>query len=101
MGIADELNKRGFRTRKGLEFKHSAVQTILNNEDVYRGRYRYGKSGNAEGQHEPIITEDSLPPEAAAVTSGSAPVKARPGKIQLSDVGPGYKDDYHEYVDEF
>ena len=58
IGIADELNKRGYRTKKGLEFKHSAVQTILNNEETYRGTYRYGKGGKTEGQHEAILGED-------------------------------------------
>lgn len=52
--IADELNKRGFRTKKGFEFKHSAIQNILNNEDTYRGHYRYGDN-SVELQHEPIL----------------------------------------------
>ncbi len=54
MGIADELNKRGYRTKKGNAFKHSAVQTVLNNEDTYRGNYRYGKEKSV-GTHEPIL----------------------------------------------
>lgn len=54
MGIAEELNKRGYRTKKGGNFLHSAVQTILNNEDTYRGHYKYGK-GSVENQHEPIL----------------------------------------------
>lgn len=57
IGIADELNKRGYRTKKGNEFKHSAVQTILNNEETYRGNYKYGKEGN-EGTHEAILTDE-------------------------------------------
>ena len=76
IGIADELNKRGYRTRKGFEFKHSAIQTILNNEQTYRGSYRYGKSGG-EGKHEAILTEPFMTPD---------------GKIKLSDV----TEDYHE-----
>lgn len=35
-GIADALNAAGFRSKKGKEFKHSAIQTILGNEDTYR-----------------------------------------------------------------
>jgi len=58
IGIAEELNRLGYRTKKGLEFKHSAVQTILNNEDTYRGSYRYGKGGKSEGQHEAILGEN-------------------------------------------
>ena len=57
MGIADELNKRGYRTKKGLEFKHSAIQNILNNEETYRGHYKYGVN-STEGQHEPILKKD-------------------------------------------
>ena len=56
IGIADELNRRGYRTRKGLEFKHSAIQTILKNEETYRGHYRYGIGHFTQNQHEPILT---------------------------------------------
>lgn len=56
MGITDELNQRGYRTKKGNEFKHSAVQTILKNESTYRGNYRYGKE-SSEGTHEPILID--------------------------------------------
>lgn len=56
MWIADQLNQRGYRTKTGKEFKHSAVQTILNNEDTYRGHYRYGK-GEVQNQHEAILTD--------------------------------------------
>lgn len=53
-GIAQELNERGYRTKKGGEFLHSAIQTILANEETYRGKYRYGDK-STEGQHEPIL----------------------------------------------
>ena len=53
-GIAEELNKRGYRSKKGNEFKHSAVQTVLDNEDTYRGNYKYGKE-KSEGTHEHIL----------------------------------------------
>lgn len=52
--ITDELNRRGYRSKKGNEFKHSAIQTILNNEDTYRGNYRYGKESSVN-THEPIL----------------------------------------------
>lgn len=58
-GIADELNKLGYRSKKGNEFKHSAIQTILNNEETYFGNYRYGEEGS-EGTHEPILTDDVI-----------------------------------------
>ena len=57
IGITDELNKRGYRSKKGNEFKHSAIQTILKNEDTYRGNYRYGKE-SSEGTHEAILKGD-------------------------------------------
>ena len=56
IGIAEELNRRGYRSKKGNPFKHSAVQTILNNEDTYRGNYRYGKE-KSEQTHEAILGE--------------------------------------------
>lgn len=52
--ITNELNSRGYRSKKGNEFKHSAIQTILNNEDTYRGNYRYGKESSVN-THEPIL----------------------------------------------
>ena len=54
LGITKELNDRGYRTKAGKEFKHSAIQTILANEDTYRGSYRYGKVGS-DNSHEPIL----------------------------------------------
>ena len=57
IGITEELNKRGYRTKKGLEFKHSAIQNILANEDTYRGKYKYGNMPEKEGSHEAILTD--------------------------------------------
>jgi len=56
MGIAEELNKRGYRTKSGNLFRHSAIQTVLNNEQMYRGVHKYGNDG--EGYHEPILTDE-------------------------------------------
>lgn len=58
IGIADELNNRGYKTRTGNHFLHSAVQTILNNEQTYRGVYKYGKGPEVKNHHEPILKED-------------------------------------------
>lgn len=52
--ITAELNNRGYRSKKGNEFKHSAIQAILNNEQTYRGNYKYGKE-SCENTHEPIL----------------------------------------------
>jgi DNA invertase Pin-like site-specific DNA recombinase len=59
--IAETLNDRGFRTRKGGLFGSSGVQSILDNQRTYEGFYRYGKGGTwVKGQHEPILTGDFL-----------------------------------------
>lgn len=58
IGIADELNKRGYKTKAGKQFLHSAVQTILNNEQTYRGVYKYGDGNAINGQHEAILKEE-------------------------------------------
>lgn len=58
MAIADELNNRGYRTKKGGAFRHSAIQTILNNKQTYKGTYKYGTEESTVGQHEAILTED-------------------------------------------
>ena len=57
IGITEELNRRGYRTKKGLEFKHSAIQNILANEETYRGRYKYGDMPMMEGSHEAILKD--------------------------------------------
>lgn len=57
VGIADELNRLGYKTKTGNKFHHSSVQTILNNEETYRGTYKYGDGPKTEMQHEPILTE--------------------------------------------
>lgn len=56
--IADALNYSGYSTRNGGSFVHSTIQTILSNEDTYRGAYQYGRSGKQFGAHEAILTED-------------------------------------------
>ena len=57
MGIAEKLNEMGYRSKSGKLFRHSAVQTILANESVYRGVHKYGDGG--EGYHEPILKEEN------------------------------------------
>lgn len=61
ISIAKELNKRGYKTRRGGEFLHSAVQTILGNERMYRGYYSYGDVSVAERTHEPILEDEPEP----------------------------------------
>jgi len=56
MGITAKLNEEGYRSKSGKEFKHSSIQTILANEETYRGHYKYG-SENVENQHEAILKD--------------------------------------------
>ena len=51
------LNEAGYRTRNGKEFVISTVQSIWNNEQTYRGMYRYGNGDWVKGQHEAILTD--------------------------------------------
>ena len=56
--VCDALNGEGRTNRSGTKFSISTVQTILGNENTYRGLYRYGKSGEwVKGVHEPILKE--------------------------------------------
>lgn len=57
--IAEELNRRGYTTKKGKPYGHSSIDVILKNEETYRGHYRYGV-GSVECQHEPILKEDEF-----------------------------------------
>ena len=56
LGTVRLLNEAGYKTRNGKEFVISTVQSIWNNEQTYRGMYRYGKDGEwVQGEHEPIL----------------------------------------------
>ena len=56
LGTVRLLNEAGYKTRNGKEFVISTVQSIWNNEQTYRGMYRYGKDGEGvQGEHEPIL----------------------------------------------
>lgn len=55
--IADLLNNKGYRTRKGTTFQATSVRSILNNRPLYEGMYKYGKDMKwVQGVHEPILT---------------------------------------------
>lgn len=57
LAIADKLNKIGFSTRKGTPFLNTSVKSIVNNERLYRGFYKYGDMNWVKGVHEPILKE--------------------------------------------
>ena len=57
--IADGLRDLGYKTRKGTYFQAQSIASILANEPLYRGMYKYGKEMNwVKGVHEPILTEE-------------------------------------------
>lgn len=57
--IADMLNDQGFKTRLGGKFHNTTVKSIVKNEPLYRGMYKYGKEMNwVKGVHEPILAEE-------------------------------------------
>ena len=58
VNIAEELNRRGLKTKQGNEFRHSAIQGILNNKEMYQGHYRYGIGHFFKNHHDAIIKED-------------------------------------------
>lgn len=48
-----------YLARSDKEFLISSVQSIWNNERIYRGEYRYGKNNEwIPGRHEPILESD-------------------------------------------
>lgn len=55
LAIARELTKLGYKTRSGKDFIHTGVRSIIENENVYLGYYKYGGMDYVPGQHEPII----------------------------------------------
>lgn len=59
VGIADYLNEHGYRTKKGNKFQFSAVRTILDNENTYRGVYKFGDH-TTPNAHEPILVEKKI-----------------------------------------
>ena len=56
LGTVEKLNAEGYKTRKGGPFQISTVQSIWNNENLYRG---YRKSGDewVRGEHEAILKD--------------------------------------------
>lgn len=54
--ILQSLKEEGFVTRKGKDFVISTIQSVLGNENLYHGMYRYGKDGEwIKGQQEAIL----------------------------------------------
>lgn len=53
--IADVLNDENYRTRIGKRFYPSQVKGIIDNENTYRGMYKYGNMNWVQGVHSPIL----------------------------------------------
>lgn len=54
--IAEELEKRGMKTRGGGKFQNSTLKSILDKRPFYEGYYKYGKEMEyVEGIHEAIL----------------------------------------------
>ena len=53
-GTVEKLNANGYKTRRGGPFQISTVQSIWNNEELYRGYRRAGDEW-VKGQHEAIL----------------------------------------------
>lgn len=53
--VCDVLNAAGKTNRSGSKFSISTVQTIIGNENVYKGMYKYGNGEWVKGAHEAIL----------------------------------------------
>ena len=54
--IVIRLFEAGYRTRNGSMFVASSIKSILDNEMVYKGYYKYGKDADwVKGVHQPIL----------------------------------------------
>ena len=59
LSIAEKLNDLGYRSRKGGRLYDTNVRSILDNEMLYHGYYRYGNMKNwVKGVHEPILKDE-------------------------------------------
>jgi hypothetical protein len=56
--IAQELNRAGFRTRRGKKFTRKAVLDILRNP-MYRGQFKWQKEV-FKSPHEPIVSKETF-----------------------------------------
>lgn len=57
--IADGLTELGYKTRKGTRFQNTSVRSIIRNEPLYKGMYKYGDMNWVKGVHEPILKEEN------------------------------------------
>ena len=56
LDIVNNLNGRELYTRTGALWNKAQIRYVLNNENTYRGLYKYGKSNEwIKGKHEAIL----------------------------------------------
>lgn len=55
--IAKHLRENNFNSRSGGDFTAASVKSILNNEKLYKGYYKYGDMNWIKGVHEPILKD--------------------------------------------
>jgi DNA invertase Pin-like site-specific DNA recombinase len=53
--IIDYLTSNGYKTRKGKDFVISTIQSVLNNQKLYEGYYKYSDCEMVKGEHEAIL----------------------------------------------
>ena len=58
--IADKLNDKGLKTKRGGKFRTSTIQTIVYNRKTYEGFYKYGDSDWVVGQHTAILGKGAI-----------------------------------------
>lgn len=56
LGTVEKLNAQGYKTRRGGKFQISTVQSIWNNEQLYRGYRKVGEEW-VKAQHEAILKD--------------------------------------------
>jgi len=80
--IAKELNMRGIKSSTGAGWGAAAIKYILTNP-LYVGRVRYAtkdinKYFEAEGKHEPIISDETFAQVQSKITKMKRTIKKRP-----------------------
>lgn len=64
--IGESLYERGIKTRSNHMFTPRHILNIIENELIYHGYYRFGKSGWVPGLQEPILDPSEFPLSAKA-----------------------------------
>lgn len=63
VGVAEEMNRRGYVPRHSSAFRQSGIRAIIENRKLYQGWYKYGEADWRKGQHEAILPEEEISEE--------------------------------------